>query len=446
MPTFQPLSLVAAADRDRAMRALVAGASRLPTRWVSGPEGVARQDKLPGGRDFTECEFTWRDLESNLVSLQLLTTEGGSGHKGAEMVGGVDHLEVVDGVVHAAGWLFDTEQGRLAADMLLQAGKLAVSVGPSEAVTVEYRCTEEDADGWCISDEVVFVAYEIGSLAIVPTQGMDAATIIPDPATVDTPDSQDGAASSVTAAASVAVASDVFARPEPEVGSPLLVEQYEPRTRVSGWAQPLSIDADGVVTGHLAWWGACHTGMPGCQTAPPSPTGYAEFLLHPLACADGRTVNTGPLVVGCDHADLALFAPEARDHYAHAGLAWADVRIVDGQHGPWISGQVRPGLTDDQLVTLNASSISGDWRDLGRGLDLCAALTVSTPGFVVRPAADGFAMAASAAGRRERGGVVVAAVGSMQVRRECRACAERGDTFAAAARVVARHVAATARR
>ena len=46
MPTFQPLSLVAAADRDRAMRALVAGASRLPTRWVSGPEEVAHQDKL----------------------------------------------------------------------------------------------------------------------------------------------------------------------------------------------------------------------------------------------------------------------------------------------------------------------------------------------------------------------------------------------------------------
>ena len=78
-------------------------------------------------------------------------------------------------------------------------------------------------------------------------------------------------------------------------------------------------------------------------------------------------MNTGALVVGCDHADLALFAPEARDHYAHAGLAWADVRIVDGQHGPWISGQVRPGLTDDQLATLNASSVSGDWRNLGRG-------------------------------------------------------------------------------
>lgn len=170
-----------------------------------------------------------------------------------------------------------------------------------------------------------------------------------------------------------------FEMPEPEAGSDLLVEQND-----GGWAVPLTITDDGHVFGHLARAGVGHRGYTTRHVPPPtSSVGYREFHVGQVVCDDGTRVATGALVVGCDHAPLSMSLLAARDHYANSGLGWADGRVSDGTFGPWFSGALRPGLTDEDLRVLRALTPSGDWRAAGDSLELCAVLSVNTPGFPI---------------------------------------------------------------
>lgn len=138
------------------------------------------------------------------------------------------------------------------------------------------------------------------------------------------------------------------------------------------------------VFGHAARWGQCHIGyLDECVTAPPSNAAYAHYHVGAVECSDGSQVSTGALTANCDHAAAHLLAPEARDHYAHSGMAFADVRATNGELGVWISGALRPSITDDQLRVLRASSLSGDWRRIGADLEFIAALAVNVPGFPI---------------------------------------------------------------
>jgi hypothetical protein len=213
--------------------------------------------------------------------------------------------------------------------------------------------------------------------------------------------------------------------PEP----PLDDDRYVEQDAAGHVAVPLTITDDGQVYGHLAYWGECHVGYPGaCVTPPASPSAYAHFHVGEVRVADGGRVATGVLSVSCDHADLHLFAGEARDHYAHAGLAWADVRVSDGQVGPWVAGALRAGLTDEQVRVLRASSLSGDWRRIGGQLDLVAVLSVNTPGFpIAREALAASALALPdprSTGVQLTDGVQTALVSAGRVTR-CRECAAR---------------------
>ena len=184
-----------------------------------------------------------------------------------------------------------------------------------------------------------------------------------------------------------------FALPEPEPGAEddgslygmpvqeLLVEQPD-----GGLGVPFTIvERDGWFWcfGHAARWGQCHVGYPGqCITAPESHTAYAHFHHGSVLCDDGSKVATGPLTLGTDHAAAHLLAPEARDHYANTGLAFADVRATNGGLGVWMSGVLRPTLTAEQRYIIAASSLSGDWRNVGEpSLEFIGALLVSVPGF-----------------------------------------------------------------
>lgn len=176
-----------------------------------------------------------------------------------------------------------------------------------------------------------------------------------------------------------------FAEPEPDEGDPRLVEQPD-GTR----AVPLTITDDGQVYGHVAAWGACHVGyLDACVTPPESASDYALFNLGAVHASGGPSsggvvYTTGPLVVNCDHAPGYASAAEARDHYAHAAMAWADVHMSAGAFGPWFAGALRPDVTPEQVRVLRALSPSGDWRPDGRGgLELVAVLAVNTPGFPI---------------------------------------------------------------
>lgn len=136
------------------------------------------------------------------------------------------------------------------------------------------------------------------------------------------------------------------------------------------------------VFGHIAVWNTCHIGFAGrCVTPPRSPSGYAYFHTGAVA-TDLGDVPVGQLTLGtAGHADLRANATLAAEHYDRTGTAWADVRAVDGRHGIWVSGRVRPGITDEQLAAARASAPSGDWRMIRGALEMVASLQVNVPGF-----------------------------------------------------------------
>jgi len=179
---------------------------------------------------------------------------------------------------------------------------------------------------------------------------------------------------------------DFYRMPEPDLGDELsqglLVEQED-----GAYGCPLTITDAGLVYGHVARWGQCHTGYPDeCVQAPPSRTGYANFHLGQTRCDDGTLVPTGVLTAGCDHAAIRLRAPDAREHYDNSGTGWATVRLTDGAYGIWCCGALRPDVTDEQVDLLRSLSLSGDWRrdrNAG-GLEMLAVLAVNVPGFPQR--------------------------------------------------------------
>jgi hypothetical protein len=115
----------------------------------------------------------------------------------------------------------------------------------------------------------------------------------------------------------------------------------------------------------------------------------------------GEMIDTGPLSMGGGHAGLGGDLTAAISHYDDVSSAVADVAVGEDAHGIWMAGALRPTVTPEQVRTLRASSVSGDWRPMGRHLALVAVLAVNVPGFSVpRPqlAASGEPVALVAAG------------------------------------------------
>lgn len=152
--------------------------------------------------------------------------------------------------------------------------------------------------------------------------------------------------------------------------------------------------------GHVATWGVCHIGFPGqCVTAPRSRNSYAYFHTGSTETADKGRIKTGKVTLGGGHADTRLGFQAALGHYDDSGTAVADVRAGEDAHGIWVSGIVRPGVDERRLAELAAAPLSGDWRHVGGGLELVAALAVNTPGFPVvnvrRHAGEDYALVAA---------------------------------------------------
>lgn len=175
------------------------------------------------------------------------------------------------------------------------------------------------------------------------------------------------------------------------------------------WFEPVALDGptgltitpEGRVYGHLALHDTCHTGFPGeCVTAPESNTNYAYFHTGEAKTTDGL-IAVGRLTVGGGHADLRLGWRGATEHYDNAGAAGAVVRAYRDEFGTQIAGGLVPNITKDQLAALRRSPLSGDWRPMGAGRELVAALSVNSGGFPVprvAMAADGRPLGLVAAG------------------------------------------------
>jgi hypothetical protein len=155
-----------------------------------------------------------------------------------------------------------------------------------------------------------------------------------------------------------------------------------------GFTEPVALTVDGQhVYGHIATWQTCHVGIKNvCTTAPHSEHDYAYFRTGAVR-TDKGLVSVGQITMGTGHAGLQANPRETAAHYADTGTVVADVAAGDDDHGIWISGCLREGVTAQQVHALQAGAISGDWRNIGGSLELIAALVVNVPGFPIpRPA------------------------------------------------------------
>lgn len=337
------------------------------------PEGVRTTD----GREIAPGALRTRELPIP-VMMQTENPEWG-GHAGAVLAGRIDELELVGGEWWGLGTYDSGEPGqelrRLVNEQMLRWVSADI-----EALEVEYLeegdCSEEGFwDGLCTIVERVLDGRIMGATA-TPFPAFPTAVIIPEDA--DRQAATEDGRRAAEAVGAVAASPPIVAGAPPVPPSTWFDDPH-----LDG-PTPLTVQSDGRVFGHAALWGTCHTGRPdACTTAPRSPSGYAYYRTGAIDTADGRRVAVGQITMATGHADLHSNHRAAASHYDNTGTAVADVATGEDEHGIWVAGSLRPGLTDDQVRTLSAAALSGDWRPIGGSLELVALLAVNVPGFPV---------------------------------------------------------------
>lgn len=300
-----------------------------------------------GGRD--------RDLPAT-ISMQFVDTFG---HDQADAVGALYEFTIDGdtGKVSGQGWLADDVEGRRAAIAILSKKLHHNSVDLSEVVPeiIEHGDWWDD-DFWV---ELIFTEWALGKTTFVAVPAfakahglvdelddeMVAALESDEPLVVDCPSYiSANSALELTASAEHRPSWDHFHRPESDIPHKIVLGDADEH----GWIP---------VYGHLAEWGKPHTGYEGRQRfAPRSRDGYRTFC-QPSVMTDRGRVRTGPVVLYGGHVSLADAADDPRN-------AWADVRVTDGRHGPWVCGVVRPHIAADMAARYiaEASRLSGHWK------------------------------------------------------------------------------------
>lgn len=196
---------------------------------------------------------------------------------------------------------------------------------------------------------------------------------------------------------------------------------FQPRRRADetdGWGCPFTVEDDGRVYGHLAIDSRCHGAFQACVTAPDSDGDFSMFLTGEAV----RGVPTGPIILGTTHSVNPDGTVKSYDHLANTGQAVADVTVGRDQHGTWVAGRVRPGITPAQLAALRGSALSGEWLPYGDRLRLAGILAVNSPGYLIeRRAAKSDLALAAANGKR---------VYTMSP--ECKSCGKKTQRLATA--------------
>lgn len=350
---------------------------KLPTHW----EGVLCVEGLPtgDGRIFEPDAVTWETP----MPLRFVKNDVGA-HDGADVAGLILSVERRDdGVIWGTG-TFDLvgDAGRESARRVRDGLMNGVSVDlDAMAYEVRSRPTNfsEDEEPTITEDGRVVIGEGASDddLIVITSALIRAATLVSIPAFKD-------AKIMAVADGLVASASPIepprawFTVPEPDAPT------------------PLTITDDGQVHGHLATWGTCHIAQPGgkneCVTAPESPSNYLFFHVGVVKTCEGDMIPTGVLTFATKHAGIRANAATAAAHYDDTGRAGADIHAIDGKHGIWVCGALRPGVSAEDMRTLRASPLSGDWRWIDGQLELVGALAVNVPGFPI-PRTAGYATA-----------------------------------------------------
>lgn len=369
---------------------------------IIGAEGSVTGD----GRLIDKEALRWEDLP---IKMRYVSSDVGA-HDGAVVVGNITEITRADsGMIEAKGW-FDagSEYGVEAARQVREELTNGVSMDLDD-VSFEMRVAGEIVERMTQAPEV----NEEGEIEIeFPDPDEDGRVTVAEIKADD--EVMVTTSARIRAATQVAIPAFVEARiylDDPEAfdafmegGSDSMIEEEEgelvaaggPLAPPSAWFNDpkfdqltaINVTESGHIYGHLAAWETCHIGFAGECVAPPSSnTDYAYFHVGSLMTAEGEEVAVGRITLDTGHAGPKLDAVRTLAHYDNTGAAVADVRVGEDQFGIWVSGAVRPGLSDKRLRSLRSSPLSGDWRRVNGNLELVAALAVNVPGFPIpRPA------------------------------------------------------------
>jgi len=301
------------------------------------------------GRVLSPGGITNRDLPMPLMWQE----KTGEGHSGAVTVGSIDTIEYTADMVTASGTFLELFPDKERVFELIRAGVVGPSVDLAD--NVEYVIND--------SDQAVITSAGIGGVTLVPIEAFAEVSIH-----MSADDTAIAAPVLTAAAAPFRPPLTAFANPHFEQATAVHTKEME------GWTW---------VGGHVAAWGVCHVGLPGCVTAPSSVAEYAYFMTGAEITSDGVEVPVGKLTVGGGHAEPNAGFVAAADHYDDVGTAVASVFAGEDEHGIWVSGWVLPGTSHEALSALLRSPLSGDWRRIGGNLELIAAHAVNVPGFPI---------------------------------------------------------------
>ena len=411
------------------------------------PVGVIMGQPTGDGRSIAPDALDWRIPPMPLMGLDTATHDpsGMDQNDPAVICGRIDSLSIDPGengtqVVSAKGFYLPNDDGMHFAEMTEAMGRCGIS---ADIAVDETEVTGDlDEDGWptAISETLTkgtimgftqcpFPAFQgayivLGDGAAQPSAIPQAAEENPVPEAVaaggqllhlmtykECEPCAQGLEVITAAGGPVAPPKAWFENPGFTLGDERLMELAETRGKRKyggSFACPITVTEDGRIFGHLAPWGVCHTGVTGqCITAPHSKDGYAHFKRgQHVITAEGESVRVGVITAGVGHASTrgGISASQAMAHYDNTALAVADVNVGEDDFGIWVAGAIRPEATDEQVRMLRASSLSGDWRNMGGGLELVAALCVNQPGFPLAVVASGQvdSLVASGAGAMHR--------------------------------------------
>lgn len=295
----------------------------------------------------------------------------GEGHSDSVTVARMETIRFQDGMVTATGTMLESAPYKVIED--LEAGIIGPSVDLDD---IEYVMNEDDL--------LVLTRWRVAgaTLVTIPAFADVSFTLdpLPAPDMDDTPVevSSPGYWSAERLAELASFSMQASAAP-PINRPPLAWFQKPDLDRLT----PLTVSDTGRVFGHIAPWGSCHVGLPGCVTPPSSPSGYSYFMQGDQPLDDGSTMPVGTLTVGGGHADAQLAWRPAQEHYDNVGAAVAKVSAGEDEFGVWVAGWILPQTTPEQLDAFRASPVSGDWRRIGGALEMIAVCSVNSAGFPV---------------------------------------------------------------
>lgn len=316
------------------------------------------------GRILDPAGGSSRDLPLPLLHQQM--TDGG--HGGSVVVGRIETLRIHDGMVTATGSMLDGAGYGTDVHELLRAGVIGPSVDLDD---IEYVMDDQE--------RMVITRWRVAgaTLVAIPAFADVSLTLDPEPVEpvgADLTTTRYPEFDLLASAATTLPPSDWFRQPDLD--------------RLT----PITVSDSGRVFGHIAGWSTCHIGLPGCVTAPQSPSGYSYFHVGEQATVDGYTLPVGTLVAGPRHADAQLAFQAAQQHYDDPAAAVARVVAGEDEHGIWVAGWMLPTASSTAVDTFRSSPVSGDWRRVGGALELIAVCSVNAPGFPVPKARVAFSL------------------------------------------------------